>query len=152
MVTPHAKPARGTYPAGVVSGSGIDLRPLLDETVDELPFAEAGVPPAGTTGHEGVFVFGRCGTLPVVLQSGRLHLYEGHSYESAVAAVDALHRFGVRTLVLTNAAGGLRSGLAPGDLVAARTVRPWRFRAHPFPEMLEPDFIVPGCSASGMYM
>ena len=48
---------------------------------------------------------------------GRAHLYEGHSAERVAYGVRVLGRLGVRTLVLTNACGGVREDLAPGDLV-----------------------------------
>lgn len=150
-------PAREVFqsdvaPAGVVSGSGIHLRPLLDRVVREVTFPEAGLPAAGTAGHDGKFIFGWCGAAPVILQSGRIHLYEGHAPSVVAATVDALHAFGVRALVLTNAAGGLDEALAPGDLVAAEEVLAWRYRAHPFPERLRPAFVVPGCVATGVYI
>ena len=57
----------GERPTGIVSGSGIHLRPLLDEVVLELPFAEVdGVATASVAGHDGHFVFGRCGGLMCV--------------------------------------------------------------------------------------
>lgn len=140
-------------PIGIVSGSGIHLRPLLDEVLLELPFADVeGVTAAAVAGHEGTFVFGRCGALPVLLQSGRIHLYEGHTLATVTAPVNALHRFGVRTLVLTNAAGGLAADLVPGDWVAADAVLAWRFQGHAFPARMVPDFIVPGCRAVGTYI
>ena len=139
-------------PVGVVSGSGIHLRPLLDRVIHEVSFPAAGLPAAGTSGHDGTFIFGWCGDAPIILQSGRIHLYEGHPPAVVASTVDALHGFGVRSLVLTNAAGGLDEVLAPGDLVAAEAVLAWRFRAHPFPERLRPTFIVPGCVATGTYV
>lgn len=143
----------GERPTGIVSGSGIHLRPVLDEVLMELPFAEVeGVATATVAGHDGRFVFGRCGGRPVVLQAGRIHLYEGHGYNAVTATVDALHGFGVNRLILTNAAGGLEPDLSPGDWVAADRVLAWRFRAHAFPERMTPDFIVPGCRATGTYI
>lgn len=139
-------------PVGVVSGSGINLRPLLDEVLGETSFDRAaGISAAGVAGHDGAFVFGRCGGTPLVLQAGRIHLYEGHSPEMVASTVDALHGFGVRSLILTNAAGGLDDALVPGDLVAAEEVVPWRYRAHVFPERMRPAFVVPGCRTSGTY-
>ena len=139
-------------PVGVVSGSGIHLRPLLDRVVQEIAFTEAGLPAAGTAGHDGAFIFGWSGATPVILQSGRIHLYEGHPPEVVTATIDALHGFGVRSLILTNAAGGLDPALQPGDLVAAEEVLAWRYRPHSFPERLRPPFIVPGCVATGTYI
>lgn len=143
----------GERPTGIVSGSGIHLRPVLDEVLMELPFAEVqGVATATVAGHDGTFVFGRCGGFPVVLQAGRIHLYEGHGYDAVTATVDALHGFGVDRLILTNAAGGLEADLLPGDWVAADHVLAWRFGLHTFPENMTPDFIVPGCRAIGTYI
>lgn len=143
----------GERPTGIVSGSGINLRPLLDEVLLELPFADVdGVATATVSGHDGRFVFGRCGGHPVVLQAGRIHLYEGHGYEAVTATVDALRSFGVGRLILTNAAGGLVADLAPGDWVSADAVLAWRFASHAFPEAMTPDFIVPGCRATGTYI
>ena len=143
---------RGETPVGIVSGSGIHLRPLLDEVLLELPFAEVdGVAAATVAGHDGSFVFGRCEGLPLVLQSGRIHLYEGHAPDAVAATADALHGFGVRTLILTNAAGGLEESLVPGDWVAADSVLAWRFQGHTFPERMIPDFLVPGCRTTGTY-
>jgi len=139
-------------PVGVVSGSGIHLRPLLDHVVYEVAFSDAGLPAAGTAGHDGKFVFGWCGDVPVILQSGRIHLYEGFAPGVVASTVDALYGFGVRALVLTNAAGGLDEALAPGDLVAAEEVVSWRYTAHPFPERMRPAFVVPGCVATGTYI
>lgn len=142
----------GPAPVGIVSGSGIHLRPLLDEILREISFEAAGVPAAGTAGHEGRFIFGRCGGLPLILQSGRIHLYEGHSIDAVTSTVDALYQMGVRSVILTNAAGGLDEVLSPGDLVAVEEVRAWPFRGHAFPERMCPAFVVPGCTASGVYV
>ncbi len=143
----------GEHPIGIVSGSGIHLRPLLDEVLAEVPFVDVeGLTRATVAGHDGSFVFGRCGGAPVLLQAGRIHLYEGHAPAAVAATVDALHRFGVRTLILTNAAGGLEPSLMPGDWVAADSVLAWRYRDHRFPDRMTPDFLVPGCRATGTYI
>lgn len=140
-------------PTAIVAGSGIHLRPLLDEVLRELPFgAVPGLAPARVPGHEGRYVFGRAGGVPVILQLGRIHLYEGHPPEAVAATVDALVAFGAGRLLMTNAAGGLDPALNPGDWVAAETVVPWRYRDHAFPEGLTPAFTLPGCRATGQYM
>ena len=55
--------------------------------------------------------------LPVIAMQGRLHLYEGHSTERVVFGVRAMIALGARTLLLTNAAGGIRDDLQPGSLM-----------------------------------
>lgn len=143
----------GVSPVGIVSGSGIHLRPLLDEVLGETSFVDAaGISAAGLAGHEGTFVFGYCAGVPVVLQAGRIHLYEGHSVTMVASTVDALYGFGVRSLILTNAVGGLDAALVPGDLVAAEEVVSWQFRGHAFPPRMKPTFILPGCTAAGTYI
>ena len=103
---------------GIVLGSG--LGQLADELRDatSIPFADVpGFPPATVPGHAGSFVAGRLDGAEVLLQRGRYHLYEGHPPDVVVAPVRVAARLGVRSLVLTNAAGGVRPALEPGDLV-----------------------------------
>jgi purine-nucleoside phosphorylase len=102
----------------VVLGSGLGT--LVDQLTDvtSVMFGEIpGLPPASVAGHAGKFVAGRLAGTEVLLQSGRYHLYEGHSPDVVAAPVRILAELGVDVLVLTNAVGGLREGLEPGDLV-----------------------------------
>jgi purine-nucleoside phosphorylase len=101
---------------GIVLGSGLG------------DFAErvrgASVPYGRITGMPRPTVEGHSGTLRVngtlaVLQ-GRVHYYEGHDIELVVLPVMLLHRLGVRTLIVTNACGGINRACAPGDLVLIR--------------------------------
>jgi purine nucleoside phosphorylase len=141
-------------PVGIVSGSGLDLSALLDTVEEHVPFeAIPGLDAGQVAGHRYGFVRGRCGTRPVVLQQGRLHFYEGLDYASVTRTVDALHGFGVDTVIFTNVAGGLLPAMEPGDLVAVDHIIPWRYHAWPNqPRELRPDFIVPGCSHTGAYV
>lgn len=144
-------------PVAVVSGSGLDLRPLLDSVARETPFRDVpGLPDAGAQGHEGVFVEGEAGGRPVIVQMGRLHLYEGHDYAAAVSTVDALRAMGVDTVVFMNAVGGLRPAMRPGDLVAVDALAPFAppvgFRLWPgAPRRIETHGLLPGCDHQGAY-
>jgi purine-nucleoside phosphorylase len=100
------------------SGLGAFADTLVDATVipyEEVPhLARVTVP-----GHAGKLVIGRVasGPSPVVAAlSGRIHLYEGHGPDDVVFNVRALVALGARTLVVTNAAGGISPTLRPGDL------------------------------------
>jgi len=73
--------------------------------------------PTGVVGHKGELLLGRCGTTPVVVLSGRLHYYEGWTLADVVFPVRVLARMGVKAVVLTNAAGGIRRTFRPGDLM-----------------------------------
>ncbi len=141
-------------PIGIVAGSGLELQDMLDCAVMNLPFDTfTGLIPSTVDGHEGAFVHGTCRNVPAIIQSGRLHFYEGLDYDTVVRPVDVLHEAGVRTIVFTNAAGGLTPDLKPGDLVAATSVHTWPFVDWPDrPDKMETDFVVPGCDHEGRYM
>ena len=68
-------------------------------------------------GHAGELVLGRVGKAPVVVLSGRIHFYEGRPMAEVAFPARVLARLGVRAVILTNAAGGIRKGLRPGNLM-----------------------------------
>ena len=80
----------------------------------EVSFADAGLPASSVPGHAGKFVFGKLGGTPVVLMKGRIHLYEGHPPRMVTAGVRWMVEQGIQKLILTNAAGTLNLGFAPG--------------------------------------
>jgi purine-nucleoside phosphorylase len=102
----------------VVLGSGLgDLARCLVDAVS-VPFASLpGFPAATVAGHEGAFITGRAGGRDLLVQAGRLHRYEGHAPAVAALPVRVLARLGVTTVLLTNAAGGLRPEFVPGTLM-----------------------------------
>ena len=103
---------------GVVLGSGLGA--FADELSDcaVIPYAEIpGWPVSTAVGHAGKLAIGNLDNLPVAVMSGRLHLYEGYTPEQVVFPVRVLHAFGVRSLVVTNAAGAIDGSLEQGCLV-----------------------------------
>jgi len=76
-----------------------------------------GMPRSGVVGHAGALVAGEVGGVQVLVQQGRVHLYEGRGALEVTRAVRAFAAIGVRAVVLTNAAGGLREEWAPGTLM-----------------------------------
>jgi purine-nucleoside phosphorylase len=141
-----------TSAVGVVAGSGIDLRGIFDQVDSETPFhAIPGLLSGHVPGHDSVFLRGRAGAVPLVLQCGRLHPYEGHPLETVTRTVDILQQFGVRVIVFTNAVGGLLPELRPGDLVAADRVRTWRYAPYALPAEMIPDFVLPHADSRGAY-
>lgn len=137
----------------VVAGSGLDLRPLLDRVDREIDFAAIpALPAARVAGHAGKFIVGQSDSVPVIVQSGRLHFYEGLSFDEATAPVAVLHEFGVRTVLFTNAAGGLIPEMQPGDLMVAESIRLWPHTAwKDRPDTLDLDFMPDGCPWHGAY-
>jgi purine-nucleoside phosphorylase len=102
----------------VVLGSGLGA--FAQELTDriELPYSEIPRWPQSTAiGHEGTLVLGSVGSTPVAVMSGRVHLYEGYTPAQVTFGVRTLARFGVRTFVFTNAAGGINLAYQRGALV-----------------------------------
>jgi len=103
---------------GLVLGSG--LAGLADAVEDRLVIPVAEIPGfevSGVPGHAGELVSGTMADLDIVLLNGRVHLYEGHNPAEVVFPVRVMALLGVELLILTNAAGGIRSDLAPGRIM-----------------------------------
>ncbi len=103
---------------GVVLGSGLGaLASRLDRAVsipyDQIP----GWPPSRVIGHEGRLVAGTIAGRAIAVLSGRAHFYEGHDLQTVVFGTRVLGLLGVKTLILTNAAGGINTGFARGALM-----------------------------------
>jgi len=102
----------------IVLGSGlgyfaenIEARYTLDSR--EIP----GYPPPTVEGHSGKLIFGTIDGVPLIAIQGRSHFYEGRTIAEVTFYVQLLNRLGVKNLILTNAAGGIRSEMRPGDFV-----------------------------------
>jgi purine-nucleoside phosphorylase len=106
---------------GLVLGSGLGF---LGDQVEEgvrLAYTELpGLPSSTVPGHAGRLVLGKLGGRPVAVMQGRFHFYEGYGMAQVTAGVRLLGRLGVQGLIVTNAAGGLRADLKPGDLMLIR--------------------------------
>lgn len=102
----------------IVLGSG--LGPLADriETAVRVPYGDIpGFHVPTVQGHQGELVAGTLAGVPVIAQSGRFHMYEGHSASDAVLPIRVFAALGVDTLIVTNAAGGIRRSFRPGTLM-----------------------------------
>lgn len=137
-------------PVGIVLGSGIGN--LAREIDIEYQVEYSRIPdfPVSTVkGHSGELIFGRMGGKRVVAMAGRFHYYEGYSVDQVVFPVRLMKKLGVKTLLLSNAAGGMNMAFKVGDLmmitdhIGLFTVNPligpndetWGPR---FPDMSEP--------------
>ena len=103
---------------GIVLGSG--LGPFADGMTDASGVAYADIPhfPASSViGHSGRLVGGTVKGHPVIALSGRAHYYEGHDLRTVTFAIRVLSRLGIRTLILTNAAGGINTAFTQGALM-----------------------------------
>jgi purine-nucleoside phosphorylase len=103
-----------------VLGSGLGgVADLLDtEPQVRIPYAEIpNVPASEVAGHAGELIGGLAHDIPILLLSGRAHPYEGWSHRQSTLLLRACLSMGVRTLVVTNAAGGVNPDFEPGDVM-----------------------------------
>ena len=102
----------------LVLGSGLgDYADTLQNSV-RISYSEIPDFPQSTVeGHVGAFVFGQKEGKEVVVMQGRLHYYEGYSQQELTLPIRVLAAMGVKTLVLTNAAGGVNLEYKPGTLM-----------------------------------
>ncbi len=113
----------------IVLGSGLgDLAGAIEDAVP-VPYHDIpDFPPATVLGHSGALIAGMLENRRVLALAGRFHMYEGHDAALAAFPVRVLHALGARTLLVSNAAGGLRPSFQPGDLMLIRDQVNFTFR------------------------
>jgi purine-nucleoside phosphorylase len=124
---------RSAAPAvAIVLGSGTSVVADRVHALQSLPFADVPtLSAASVAGHRGRLTLGEWAGQYVLLFEGRLHYYEGHSWEAVLKPIQIAHDLGARVLLATNAAGGIHPALGPGSLMAIRDhilwnlPRPW---------------------------
>jgi purine-nucleoside phosphorylase len=106
---------------GIVLGSGLGN---LTEEIDiesEIEYSEIPHFPIATVkGHSGKLIFGNIKGKKIVVMAGRFHFYEGYSAEQVVFPIRVMKYIGVKTLLLSNAAGGMNTSFKVGDLMIIR--------------------------------
>ncbi len=103
---------------GIVLGSGLGAFAESIADAIAIPFSEIPHFPQSTVpGHSGRLVLGTLDNVPVAVMQGRVHAYEGYTPQEVTFPIRVLGLLGIRTLIVTNAAGGIRAGLQQGDLV-----------------------------------
>ena len=115
----HAKSASKTPRVAVVLGSGLGgVADCVQDGV-EIPYGEIPYFVKSTVeGHAGTMIIATCSGVDEALMRGRFHFYEGYSMEEVTLPIRVFAAMGIRSLILTNAAGGVASHLAPGSLMA----------------------------------
>ena len=106
------------YAIGIILGSGLgELGERLSDRV-EIPYGDIpGFAVSSAPGHRGMLLAGTLAGRPVLCMQGRLHRYEGHDFARVTFPVRVLRLLGVRALLVTNAAGGINTGYAVGDIM-----------------------------------
>lgn len=110
---------KGRKPVALlVLGSGLGYLADRLERAARLPYAKIpGFPLPTVEGHKGELVVGELAGRVVLAQSGRFHMYEGHSAATSAKVVRLAAAVGINTVILTNAAGGIRRTFRPGTLM-----------------------------------
>ena len=103
----------------VILGSGLSpvvrrLQPTCSVPFSHIP----GLSRPSVDGHEGRMTLGDWNGKKVLVLEGRLHFYEGHSWEAVCQTIHVIHSLGAKVLMATNAAGGIHPSLGPGSLMA----------------------------------
>jgi purine-nucleoside phosphorylase len=112
-----------TEPAriAIVLGSGLGGLARRIESAERVDFRDIpGFPESTVVGHAGALIRGRLGGKPIVALSGRFHVYEGHGAALAGFPIRVVHALGARTLIVSNAAGGVNRQFQAGDLMLIR--------------------------------
>ncbi|CAM2805206.1 purine-nucleoside phosphorylase [Paenibacillus sediminis] len=116
----YIKSKLGTYKPtiGLVLGSGLgDLGDQIENAVF-IPYEEIpNFPKSTVEGHAGRFVIGNLEGKDVIIMQGRFHYYEGYSMRKVVLPVYVMGKLGVHSVIMTNAAGGMKKTFKPGDLM-----------------------------------
>jgi purine-nucleoside phosphorylase len=103
----------------MVLGSGFQHALTHLEVAAEIPYGQLpGFTSVGVSGHAGKLVLGNLGKTPVLVLKGRTHFYEGHEMDRVTFPIRVLAEFGIRSLLLTNAAGGINRKFKPGHFMA----------------------------------
>jgi purine-nucleoside phosphorylase len=103
---------------GLILGSGLGGLADSIENPEKIPYSELPHWPLSTViGHIGQLVLGRVQGQRVVVMQGRAHYYEGYSMAQVTLPVRVMQRLGVRTLIVTNAAGAVNPDFEPGELM-----------------------------------
>lgn len=102
----------------LVLGSGLGDYAEEIDIVQTIDYAEVeGFPVSTVNGHKGRFVLGYVEKKPIVIMQGRVHYYEGYSMTEVVLPIRLMYLLGAKTLILTNAAGGINTNFKAGDFM-----------------------------------
>jgi purine-nucleoside phosphorylase len=103
---------------GIILGSGLNDLANSVQKADTIPYSDLPNWPTSTViGHAGRLVIGDLEGQPVLIMQGRIHYYEGYSMSQVTMPVRVMQRLGIDIMIVTNAAGGVNPGFAPGDVM-----------------------------------
>jgi xanthosine phosphorylase len=130
---------------GMILGSG--LSSVANEITQAITIPYQSIPGlqvGRVSGHPSLLVLGRMNGIPVICLKGRLHLYEGISYEMLQILIRIIKHLGCEILIVTGASGSLRQEVGPGELVAINdhiNLQPGNPLIGPNDESIGPRFV-----------
>lgn len=102
----------------IVLGSGLGGLTQELDIIDEIPYTDIPNFPVSTVpGHKGTLIFGRLNGVEVVVLNGRFHYYEGYSMDVVTYPEHVFCGIGIKTIILSNAAGGMNPSFKVGDIM-----------------------------------
>ena len=113
----------------VILGSGLSR--ISDKIVKKTTIPYSSIPNYPLTnieGHAGEFVIGELNGANIIVAKGRMHYYEGHSFDLVTAPIRALSKLGIKNLIITNSAGSLKIENPPGNFMIADSHMDFTFR------------------------
>ena len=102
----------------IILGTGLGdfVNDIADKTI--LPYSEIPHFPVSTVeGHSGKLIYGKLGNVDILAMQGRFHYYEGYSMSEVTFPIRVFKAIGIKTLFVSNAAGGMRADFQKGDLM-----------------------------------
>lgn len=112
---------KGDYTIGIILGTGLGELGKSIRLQAEIPYSQIPHFPVSTVeGHSGKLLIGTFGGKNVLAMQGRFHYYEGYSMQEVTFPVRVMYALGVRTLFVSNAAGGANQSFRVGDLMVIR--------------------------------
>ena len=103
---------------GIILGSGLNDLANSVQNADIIPYGDLPNWPRSTVhGHAGRLVIGELEGRDVLVMQGRVHFYEGYGMSAVVLPIRVMQRLGLKTLMVTNAAGGVNPDFVPGDVM-----------------------------------
>ena len=107
-----------TSATGIILGSGLGEAITKLDSAIEIPYGEIpGFPQSTVKGHSGSLIYGFMKGKPVLVFSGRFHIYEGYTAQQAVTPIRVMGEMGIKRIFITNAAGALNPQFDAGDLM-----------------------------------
>jgi purine-nucleoside phosphorylase len=103
---------------GLILGSGLSALAEEIEQADTIPYTDIPhFPVSSVLGHAGRWVIGNLSGQKLMVMQGRVHFYEGYSMQQITLPVRVMQLMGIKTLIVTNAAGGVNQHFTAGDLM-----------------------------------